>query len=395
MISEHFKGSAIAFFVPGYLTMSASHSVAWMRALEHGCPNPLADKEQIPVQKSDPVWDLIQNGWTWRVLKSQVEEQWPDLPSWLQYSMNSSNQVGRATNELELASQIATFIQGGKSLEDATTLVSQGLVHTNQMRDIAHYVKLYAGGQQFELLKFLKTFSQHYGATLLMGQDFFHGLARAEFKADHTTVFPHMRTAMWATGLTTSKTSDGIQKLLQKSDIDRLKNATLFPNMQKAEDMLKDCWSMTKAASAMSAEDHRVATKAFGLVCIRLTLHLLSKEKHARESRKFDTMEEIVSQFGQDLKKSPAPAPSSSTSTTVANLLVAKPKDIALLQHSHIELNELHLDISVFLLELIFLVQHFSNTISTRCFSFDNLFWCLLSISGMPTRKSMARKFSN
>ena len=209
------------------------------------------------------------------------------------------------------------------------------------------------------------------------------------------TVFPHMRTAMWATGLTTSKTSDGIQKLLQKSGIDRLKNATLFPNMQKAEDMLKDCWSMTKAASAMSAEDHRVATKAFGLVCIRLTLHLLSKEKHARESRKFDTMEEIVSQFGQDLKKSPAPAPSSSTSTTVANLLVAKPKDIALLQHSHIELNELHLDISVFLLELIFLVQHFSNTISTRCFSFDNLFWCLLSISGMPTRKSMARKFSN
>ena len=188
--------------------MSASHSVAWMRALEHGCPNPLADKEQIPVQKSGPVWDLIQNGWTWRVLKSQVEEQWPDLPSWLQYSMNSSNQVGRATNELELASQIATFIQGGKSLEDATTLVSQGLVHTNQMRDIAHYVKLYAGGQQFELLKFLKTFSQHYGATLLMGRDFFHGLARAEFKADHTTVFPHMRTAMWATGLTTSKTSD-------------------------------------------------------------------------------------------------------------------------------------------------------------------------------------------
>ena len=109
---------------------------------------------------------------------------------------------------------------------------------------------------------FVNGFSHHYGATLLMGQEFFsNGVGN---RSDHW---------FW--------TSDGIQKLLPKSDRQTVWRRC-FPKMQQAEDMLKDCWAMSKATSAISAEDHRV---------VRLTLHVCCLKKS------FDTMDDIVKQF--------------------------------------------------------------------------------------------------
>ena len=78
----------------GFLSLSTSHTTAFLRAINHGC-------------KDDPCWDLIQNGWPWLILSHLVEGQWPMLPTLLQGAMNSANSISKAPSELELAAQLA------------------------------------------------------------------------------------------------------------------------------------------------------------------------------------------------------------------------------------------------------------------------------------------------
>ena len=62
--------------------------------------------------KSDPSWDLIQNGWEWVVLSPLVEEEWPILPGIFQSALNTSNAIAKAANELEVVANLEELLMG-------------------------------------------------------------------------------------------------------------------------------------------------------------------------------------------------------------------------------------------------------------------------------------------
>ena len=142
----------------GFLSLSCSHTTAFLRAIERGCHNPVGDK--LDITKSDPCRDLIQNGWQWLVLSSQVEEAWPVLPGIFQCALNSSNAIAKAANELEVAATLAQFFQGGMTLNQALAKAKDGAIACQDSLDsIAYFVQHYAGGETCPLIAFLQRFS--------------------------------------------------------------------------------------------------------------------------------------------------------------------------------------------------------------------------------------------
>ena len=53
------------------------------------------------------------------MIHSDMEESMPTLASWIQMGCNSSNSIGRPQSELELATTISKFFEGG--LEESSS----------------------------------------------------------------------------------------------------------------------------------------------------------------------------------------------------------------------------------------------------------------------------------
>lgn len=109
-------------------------------------------------------------------------------------------------------------------------------------------------------------------------------LSHYDFKVVNNPL-PFCRAAPLCTMLTSKKHQDGLQRLLVKSDLDRMKGA-----------LLKDGWVACQGESLKRAD--KVAS--FGKLCVRLILHLLGKEKHSRD-KAFESFEMIVQEFTYDL----------------------------------------------------------------------------------------------
>ena len=168
----------------------------------------------------------------------------PRLPQFFQVGANSGNAIGRATSELEAACQIAAQLQLGSTLEAAINQVASGEVACRaSLASIGHYVSRYSGGPGAPLLNFLSQFGQTFGCTLMLGQEFTETLAHMSFQ-DATNLFPFTRTAIWATQLTASKSSDGFSKMVTKSDLQTLCSPKALDQAKAAESLLADCWQV-------------------------------------------------------------------------------------------------------------------------------------------------------
>ena len=67
---------------PGYLSLSSSHTVTFLRAMEHHCVGPAGSQPDVP--KNDPVWKCITEGWSWVVVSNEMEDHIPTFPSRVQ-----------------------------------------------------------------------------------------------------------------------------------------------------------------------------------------------------------------------------------------------------------------------------------------------------------------------
>lgn len=154
---------------PGYLTLSSSHTTAFLRAIQHGCQPKLESQEgSLGISKDDPCWDLITNGWQWTVLSHLVETQFPQLPTMLQSSLNSPNQVMKAANELELAAQLAQYFSLGVSLQDAREQVmATNTCPKEVVQCLTHMVQNYCGGPPFPVIKLLQAISAWFGIYMM------------------------------------------------------------------------------------------------------------------------------------------------------------------------------------------------------------------------------------
>lgn len=318
-----------------YLTLGCSHWVMFCRAMEQGALGPNGDKLHVPSELKG----LLNEGWAWVVLKPEVEEAFPSFPSWAAASLNSSNANAKVTSELEAMLELANLLKQGKSSADAVEAVKAGLPACGPyLVDIVHFVKLYAGGDQFPLLQLMKDFCTKYGPSILVGSDMMHQLSHYDFRMDNNRL-PMTRAALLCCMLTSKKCENGLSRLLYKSDLHKLKGV-LKAKTQNMEEILKQAW---QECQKMNTDNGKMA---WGKLGCRLVLHILGKEKHSRDPP-FESVQDIVERFGLELQ-APGGQPGAAASKTeagqpsegpeVKDLLNASKHDLALLDNPHLKL---------------------------------------------------------
>lgn len=165
----------------------------------------------------------------------------------------------------------------------------------------------------------------------MVGEDVWKHLTHQDFKVSDC-VFPFTRIAILACCLTSSKHADGVQKLITKSDVERLKSHTLKPKALEVEHLLSQGWD----ALALARLSKDQANIAFGRFAVRLILHLLNKTD--REDA-FDGTADIADLFAKDCQglKAPAKAGGASTSQTeVTDVIRSSAAQVAMLQNQHL-----------------------------------------------------------
>ncbi|CAJ1457777.1 unnamed protein product [Effrenium voratum] len=209
----------------GFLTLSASHTIAFLRCLQYGIEGPEGTHAIVQKDK-DPTQETIQKGWTWCVISAQVEEAMPHLPSFIELAMNSTNAIMKQANELEVALQLATAFDQGLTMQQAIGKVSQASTSCQRsIPSIAMFVQKFGGGSPgFPFLHFLNGFSKSFNASLQIGTETMQLLSTLDFRVA-TQIYPMKRISLWATMLTSPKSQDGFAKILTQSDIQRLKTS--------------------------------------------------------------------------------------------------------------------------------------------------------------------------
>ncbi|CAJ1393752.1 unnamed protein product [Effrenium voratum] len=338
-----------------YLTVGASHSTAFFRAVQGNCMSPggksLSMQQVVEGKGEGHIFEkLCREGWQWLVISYEVEDVFPALPAMYERALNCTNSATVVTGELEIACQIAQNYSLCKDLNKAVQQAAAGQPRcASYLPTIGHYVRLYGGGDKFPLITFLKEVSKSYGHSLLIGEEFFSSITYAEFKMK-TSMAPFLRAAVLCTQLTSPKHCDGISKLLTKSDVDKMKSVQMLAKVEEAENVLCAGW----AACLMEKASQEHSTAAFGRLCIRTVLHLASKEKHGREPAGWPSVAAISKAFAEEIKQPKAssvtahekPACSPSKAKKDAglpeNLLESSPAHTALVLNKHITIGNLY-----------------------------------------------------
>ncbi|CAJ1419983.1 unnamed protein product [Effrenium voratum] len=194
----------------GFLTLSASHTIAFLRCLQYGIEGPEGTHAIVQKDK-DP---------------HAGEEAMPHLPSFIELAMNSTNAIMKQANELEVALQLATAFDQGLTMQQAIGKVSQASTSCQRsIPSIAMFVQKFGGGSPgFPFLHFLNGFSKSFNASLQIGTETMQLLSTLDFRVA-TQIYPMKRISLWATMLTSPKSQDGFAKILTQSDIQRLKTS--------------------------------------------------------------------------------------------------------------------------------------------------------------------------
>jgi hypothetical protein len=174
---------------------------------------------------------------------------------------------------------------------------------------------------------------------LLVGQGLLEALAYTNFKQPGQA-FPLCRIAVWCTMLTTWKHQDGIQKLITRADVEKLKSKTNIPKLHSLEGQLQGAYKV-----ADQAHDFHHASKCIGKMMTRSILFLLQKQKWSRESTKsWASQNEILEAFTQEMANPKVKADKKDDKPLLPrDLTQASAKEMALFQNPHIQKDKLHL----------------------------------------------------
>lgn len=157
------------------LSCSSSHLVAFCRAVLHGCqtqePSLKAKTNgQLSLaalaNSQDGLVTMCEQGWTWLVVSSLVEEAFPDLPTLVQQALNTTQAVSQGQGECETMLTIATHYQHGQDsngsgdMAQAIQLAASSQPEgSNYMQTMGYYVQNFSGGVGWPLLHLLQHIS--------------------------------------------------------------------------------------------------------------------------------------------------------------------------------------------------------------------------------------------
>ena len=260
-----------------YLSVSSGHLTQFVKAVLAQCKTGqslLADTggrlNAQSLSRDLEFKRLSEQGWSWTIISSKVEAVWPDLPSIAEKALNSSNIAFTGQNEVELLMQLAQIANRnpGVNLQEAAAQLCQTGPLKSYCSDMARWFELYSCKGMF--LQFLAPFSKEFGEAINCGQEF-SSMCGSPLHAQ----IPMVRLGMLATNYAapSSKVSNGLARLLVKSDFEKLKSPKVMAVLNDCENILYQAWE--KIEKLLPCPE---AVKAFGMLCIRCTLLVLSKE---------------------------------------------------------------------------------------------------------------------
>jgi hypothetical protein len=264
---------------------------------------------------------MLNIGWSWFVVPYWLADEVPGFPHLAQQALNASHTVANHATEMEVAASIAEVIakQGlaicwKSAIHEAASSQPPCLDYIDT---VAQYVKLYGGGSKAQLVHFLAGFAKLYGESLKLGQEFMKAITELQMPSQKSA-FIHLRTAVLATQLTTTKVVDGIASLIKKADVNSFRGKTLQPLCEQVETMLDTAWNelggMLTAGTATEIQTHRL----YGMLCIRFVLFLTKKAKWGIDTKEYKSLEAIFAVYTDDKDKVVKNLSSSSSAGTAS-----------------------------------------------------------------------------
>ncbi len=304
-----------------YLTVSSSHLVSFCRCVLFATKTEHADLAKLcnghlsleallassGTPCGNPLETMVRKGWSWEIIKADVEKSFPELPHLLAQGLNTDAAVQQGCGEMEAMRSLAelfTFASnsGNPSWAACVAQVKAARPNCHEYLDsIAFFAKHFGGGPGFPLVKLLETISKAGGITVSIGQEYLTFLCQLDFK-DKASTFPFLRCACLAVNLTSPKVLDGIGKLAVKTDLAALKAPALREVLVTAEGVLQTAWDTLEKAGSHQTQKGMVA---MGRLMVRTALFLMKKQGKGREQVEFGSLREIGEAFAKDLDALP------------------------------------------------------------------------------------------
>lgn len=287
------------------LSLGTGHMCAFVRAAQAGlkaCFKNLADKDgniSLEVLNKDPEFRLmLDEGWLWDILPWQVEATWPSLPEFAQRALNSSNAVSTDATEWEVAITMGEWFN---SMEEPSWALAEEAAAAGDPACVSYIGKIrtlvekFGGGGEFPLIKEQEDFYKTLGANKRLGEGFCRAII--DVKLDEYSPRLHVRHALIALNLTSSKTEDGIVKFVLKSHISALASKDAKPTTLKADDELnagREFLLELAAKNRISAEQF---TELLGIFRVRYGGFLTKLNKDTFEGTVYKSATEIVAKL--------------------------------------------------------------------------------------------------
>ena len=185
------------------------------------------------------------------------------------------------------------------------------------------------------VLLYLDSFAREFCGNIVLGETFFTALVNMQFASD-TSKFPYIRVAALAANLVCpqDKIQDGIARLLTKTDLGALQRKERLREIQAAETLLEECWSVLAESTAAGCTDATACHAIFGKVASRVALFLTKKGKDGPEGKAFASLRELRDVFSKDVESlvktgAPARLEAKPAPSAPAQKDLAKPVDMA------------------------------------------------------------------
>lgn len=152
-----------------------------------------------------------------------------------------------------------------------------------------------AGGKDGPLIHFIAHMGKEFGENATLGSELMSCLVDASLSKG--SLFVMVRTAVFVTNICWGKITDGIAKLITKTDFMGLKAKKHETMLFECEEFLRMAWEKIQHSSL----DKPTTYKVFALAAMRTTLLMFKKEKQGREGKVY-SLNEIQTLFNDGLK---------------------------------------------------------------------------------------------
>ena len=297
-----------------YLSLGGGHMAAFLRAVAAACKTcePFMADESGVLNKhkllQDPVLKECAegDGYEWLVVSWKVEVAVPEFTDFAQRALNAANSIASECTELEVMSSMAEFaqMQEGKEI-DWTQCQNAAISGSPRCAPYAStlmtFVKNYGGGRGAPVIHDLDAFAKQHAQNLILGEEFLETLIG--LKLGETTPCPRFRAACVATNLTSKKSSDGVSKLLTKSDLNKFQSKETVVKVTDLEIEFKSAETLVKTLVEAEHMPTNVARDMVFLFMIRSVAHLTGKGLQTFMKKKYASQKEILDLFYEEVNR--------------------------------------------------------------------------------------------